>query len=199
MARSPDLPWLGRRACLQRSAGLALGLAAMVPAMAAPGETPAAPPDEVRQALSGDVRLRGQGRLRFFGLPVYDIRLWSPAPVPAQAFERLPLALEIAYARALVGRLIAERSLTEMRRAGPLPEATAQRWLAAMTQLFPDVAAGDRLTGVNQAGEAALFFHNGRRLGELREARFAALFFGIWLAPHTSEPGLRQQLLGAAA
>ena len=189
-ARRTHLAWLA-------SVAATGGLGLLRPGLA--GAQAAAAPDEVRTALADGARLQGQGRLRFLGLAIYDIRLWIGPGFSAAGFERARLALEITYARALVGRLIAERSLTEMRRAGPLDEATAGRWLAEMTRLFPDVADGDRLTGVNMGGDAALFFHNGRRVGEVREPRFAAAFFGIWLAPHTSEPGLRQQLLGGPA
>jgi hypothetical protein len=66
-----------------------------------------------------------------------------------------------------------------------------------MTRLFPDVKAGDRITGVHRPGESAAFFVNGRAVGEVREARFASLFFGIWLSPRTSQPALRAALLGA--
>jgi hypothetical protein len=31
---------------------------------------------------------------------------------------------------------------------------------------------------------------------ELADREFGTRFFGIWLAPHTSEPGLRARLLG---
>jgi hypothetical protein len=42
------------------------------------------------------------------------------------------------------------------------------------------------------------FFVNGRLGGELRDTEFARFFFGIWLSPQTSEPSLRQALLGQA-
>lgn len=192
-------PSLGRRAQLALLASLAAPAGSgLLLAGAAQAQAAAAPPDEVRQALADGPKLQGQGRLRFLGLAIYDIRLWTAGSFSPAAFERIRLALEITYARSLVGRLIAERSLTEMRRGGPLDEATASRWLSEMTRLFPDVGDGDRLTGINSAGESAVFFHNGRRIGEVRDPRFTAAFFGIWLAPHTSEPGLRQQLLGGA-
>ena len=35
----------------------------------------------------------------------------------------------------------------------------------------------------------------GRVVGEVADAAFARLFFGIWLSPKTSEPALRQALL----
>ena len=152
-------------------------------------------PPEVREAL-GEARLQGEGRLRFLGLSIYEIRCWTTQALSAEAALQQPLALEIAYQRALVGSLIAERSLTEMQRGGPLDEATGERWLARMKQLFPDVQAGDRITGLHQPGQGARFYLNGRATGEVADAAFARRFFGIWLAPHTSEPALRQQLLG---
>jgi hypothetical protein len=106
------------------------------------------------------------------------------------------LALELRYARALKGHLIAERSLEEMRRIGSFGPEQGQQWLADMTRLFPDVASQDRLTGVQRPGSGARFFHNGRLRGDIADGRFAQLFFGIWLAPATSQPDLRQRLLG---
>jgi Chalcone isomerase-like len=154
-------------------------------------------PVEVLAEMPG-ARLQGSGRLRFLGFSVYDIRLWATQPVSAAAVASLPLALEIEYARALVGVKIAERSLDEMRRQATIAADVAERWLAQMTTLFPDVQAGDRLTGKQRPGEATRFFFNGKLVGEVRDAEFTKLFFGIWLSPRTSEPALREALLGAA-
>jgi hypothetical protein len=40
------------------------------------------------------------------------------------------------------------------------------------------------------------FFHNGNPRGEVRDAEFTRRFFGIWLGEATSEPALRDSLLG---
>lgn len=158
-------------------------------------------PPELARRWPG-AQLRGEGRLRFFGLSVYDIRLWTPSDMPsatlAARWAETPLALEIQYARRLVGKLIAERSIEEMARQETLSEPQAQAWQTEMTRLFPDVGNGDRLTGVMLPGEAARFYFNGEFRGELRDPDFARLFFGIWLAPETSEPALRERLLGQA-
>lgn len=176
---------------MQRRAFFAAAFAAAAPAFAN------TPPTEVAGELAG-ARLVGAGKLRFMGFSVYDARLWAPVqPIEARADPlAVPLALELAYTRRLVGKLIAERSLAEMKRQGPIDDATGARWLQAMLQFFPDVAEGDRLTGVHRPGEAARFFHNGRFVGEIRDAEFARRFFGIWLTPQTSEPSLREALLG---
>jgi Chalcone isomerase-like len=153
------------------------------------------PPAEVSAALPGAV-LQGQGRLRYFGLHVYDAVLWSLAPVPPGDPLGAALALEMRYARKLAGSSIADRSLDEMKRVGDFSAADGQRWLEAMKRAFPDVIAGDRITGVHRPGVGAAFFVNGKPTAEVRDAQFAQLFFGVWLSPRTSQPALRAALLG---
>jgi hypothetical protein len=76
-----------------------LPLAGLAPALWAQGSTP--------KELLADwpaAHLQGQGKLRFLGLQVYDIRLWTHEPgLSADAWQRRPLALEIEYARAFAG------------------------------------------------------------------------------------------------
>jgi hypothetical protein len=151
-------------------------------------------PPEVAAELPG-ARLLGSGRLTYFGLHVYDARLWVTDGFSADGFAEHPLALELEYARALVGKLIAERSLDEMKRVGGFSDDQGQRWLSAMTRTFPDVGKGTRLTGVHRPGESARFFRDAKPQGEVPDAEFARRFFGIWLSPQTSEPKLRTALL----
>ena len=61
-----------------------------------------------------------------------------------------------------------------------------------------EARAAQQPAGQQRPGESVTFFVNGRAAGELRDADFARRFFAIWLAPTTSEPRLRQQLIGAA-
>lgn len=183
-----------RRTLLQQGGGV---LAA--PLLAMPLTVSAAPvrPEELRTDLP-DARLVGTGVLRFFGLRVYEARLWSgPGFVPAQ-YARQPIALELLYDRKLEGLAIAERSVAEMRRIGAFSEEQARQWLALMTQAFPDVAAQDRLLGLSDGQGGVRFFHNARQTAQVRDAEYARLFFGIWLAEQTSAPALRKSLLGLA-
>jgi hypothetical protein len=153
-------------------------------------------PPELVSELPG-ARLFGEGRLRFLGLPVYDIRLWSEGERFSSDPDAAPLALELEYARSLDGKAIADRALKEMQGLGAVAVTQGERWLAQMRQIFPDVVKGDRMTGVQRPGEAARFFVNGQVRGEVRDAEFTRLFFGIWLSPRTSQPRLREALLGA--
>ncbi len=175
--------WLGLNA--------ASSAAAQDPAMALA-------PAEVRSALSG-ARWAGSARLRFWGFDVYDARLWVSDDFRASRFAQHELMLELAYLRALNGRSIAERSLEEMRRGAAITPKQAQRWLAAMQDAFPDVKAGDRLTGLHSPGVGARFWFNGEPRAAIADPEFSRLFFGIWLAPSTSEAQMRSALLARAA
>ncbi|OIN92533.1 MAG: hypothetical protein AUJ20_07405 [Comamonadaceae bacterium CG1_02_60_18] len=146
-----------------------------------------------------DAVFSGSARLRFWGFEVYEAQLWVEPGFQASRLGAHALALSLTYLRNLRGQAIAERSMTEMRRQGPLDDALATRWLAAMACVFPDVRDGDRLTGLWHPGEGARFWFNGAARGQIDDDVFAARFFGIWLGDATSEPAMRQALLAGAA
>lgn len=154
-------------------------------------------PAELRSTLP-QARLQGAGVLRFFGLRVYEARLWTTPGFVAEDYARQPFALELIYDRRLEGKAIAERSVAEMRRVGSFDEAQAKRWLALMVKAFPDVAASDRLLGLHDGQGDVSFFHNGKLTAQVVDADYARLFFGIWLARPSSAPALREALLGPA-
>lgn len=154
------------------------------------------PEPTVASALK-DKRPVGQGRLKVWGFEVYDASLWASPGFNAQRFHEQRFALELHYLRAFKGRDIAARSIEEMRALDRITPEQATRWQQAMDGLFPDVERGDRITGVHVPGSGARFYLNGRLRGELADADFSRLFFGIWLSPRTSQPALRETLLQA--
>ncbi len=176
-----------------------MGLGASLPSSAfAQTQAQAAVPAEVAVELPG-AQWSGSARLRYFGFDVYDAVLWTTPGFRATAFAQHALALELTYLRTLSGRSIAQRSLDEMRRSGPIAPAQETRWLAAMQEAFPDVKAGDRLLGLHSPANGARFWLNGQVRGAVRDPDFSRLFFGIWLSESTSEPQLRSRLLSRAA
>lgn len=155
-------------------------------------------PAAVAAAL-GEARLAGEGVLRWLGLRVYEARLWvgaggiDPVRLADSAF-----ALELRYARALAGEAIARRSHEEIARLGFGDPQRRDAWLDAMRRIFPDVAEGDRLTGIHRPGAGVSFYRNDRRIGRVDDPQFGAAFFAIWLDPRTTAPELRGRLLAGA-
>ncbi len=158
---------------------------------------PPAVPDEVASDLK-QAQLRGRAPLRFFGLLVYEARLWTAPAFDPERYDQLPFALELEYARKLEGQAIAERSIAEMRRVGEFSDAQSKAWLGLMTQAFPNVGAQDRLTGLHDGGGGVRFYFNGQQTAATQDKTFTRLFFGIWLSPLTSAPALRKALIGHA-
>jgi len=192
MLCSSPCPNKARRLMLHSVCAAALGMGGAGVAM---GKTNPVPLPATHPAVAGSV-LAGGYLLRFFGLQVYDARLWVQPGFDAARLGQQPLVLELKYLRGLKGRLIAERSLKEMRRHGPVSDAQADRWLAEMTRIFPDVQANDKLTGILQPGLGAVFLFNDQPQGQVADNEFARYFFSIWLGANTSEPNMRAALLG---
>ena len=103
----------------------------------------------------------------------------------------------MTYHRAFSAQAIARRSVEEIDRQRPLEPEQAARWTAQLAQWLPDVQAGDRLTGLYLPGQGMRLWHGEQALATLADAELARHFFGIWLSPLTSDPGLRAALLGA--
>jgi hypothetical protein len=190
-----DPPGSRRRRQLLGLLAAAVALRAAPAAADAGAQDGVAPPPEVAQHLPGATRV-GEGRYTYFGFSVYEASLWSTAPVPAQRWWEADFALSLRYARSLRGAAIAERSIEEMRRQAEVSDAQQRAWLAWMSGAFPDVRAGDRITGLYHRPDRCEFFYQGRPTAGVSDAAFARLFFGIWLSPRTSAPGLRAALLG---
>lgn len=146
--------------------------------------------EAVPQAL-----LVGEGQLRFFGLRIYDARLWSEI-APLQA--RTAFALELTYHRSISRDDLVRTSLEEIQRLSgePLDAEQLRRWRADMQQAFVDVEAGDRITGVFLPGRGCRFYVNDRLQHEVPDAAFADAFFAIWLDPRSRDQKLRRNLLG---
>jgi len=187
-----------RRALLVGAGWAMTGVGALAQQAAAGTSSAPVMPPEIQQTLPAAKAL-GSARLRFLGMSIYQARLWVGTGFVASAYAQAPFALELNYARSLSGRLIAERSLKEMRRQGKLQPQQETDWLAAMEAAFPDVKEGDRITGVYTPSQGARFWFNGQPRPGVPDADFSRLFFGIWLSDASSEPAMRAELLGRAA
>ncbi|MEI7568127.1 MAG: chalcone isomerase family protein [Alcaligenaceae bacterium] len=160
--------------------GLFLLLAALGVVWAS-GLTPALP----------NAQLVGQGQFSRFGFSVYQAQLWAPL---GRYVSGEPFALSLIYSREISGTKLVQASLDEMQKL-QAPVNQSKEWRAALERVLPDVLPGDSITGVYHPGEGAVFFHRNQRTGKI-EDELAKYFFAIWLDPRTSEPGLRQALLG---
>ena len=176
------------------AAACALAMALGAPAALASASAPA----ELQGRLPA-ATLSGEATLSFWGFSVYTARLWVAPGFQANDYSNHAFALELTYLRAFSSQDITRRSIEEMRRQPGAAQAPLTSWEAALRAAIPNVRKGDRLVGVYRPGEGATFLANGKVTSTLQDPAFARLFFGIWLAPETSELPMRAALLGRPA
>ncbi len=182
-----------RRRCIALGLSLPLAFAYAQPLSDGSGVT-APPLPKAALADAPSLKALGGGLLRSFGFQIYNVYLWTPHGAP---FDRSkPHALDVHYLRNFTAKQLAERSIDEMRAQGVGHDGVYGQWIAEMQRVLADVKEGDHLTGVVTPTRSAKFFHNGRYRGEIVDPAFTDAFFGIWLGEKTSQPRMRDQLLG---
>jgi hypothetical protein len=65
-----------------------------------------------------------------------------------------------------------------------------------MFKLYQNVSAGDRVALMYLPGAGTTLLYNGKRLGTVRGADFAAAYFSIWFGDKPLDSGLKTKLLG---
>ncbi|MEM1143964.1 MAG: chalcone isomerase family protein [Pseudomonadota bacterium] len=135
----------------------------------------------------------GEARMQVLFWNVYDAKLYAPGGAYSAAS---PFALSLTYLRDLQGDQISERSIEEMRKQGFADEITLARWFDKLSLIIPDVGDQNEIIGLADEYAHTRFYLDGTFIGEIKEPGFTRAFFDIWLGERTSEPALRDRLLG---
>ena len=142
-----------------------------------------------------NAKLVGQGEFRWFVFDIYTARLWS-TQVPFDV--NAPFALALTYHRHITSDEFVKSSMGEIKRifGSTWSAEKLQKWEKELTHVFPDVHAGDQLTGVYLPERGCIFFDKNRRLAKIDDPQLAQAFFAIWLDKRTRDKSLRANLLG---
>ncbi len=165
-------------------------LVAFATATAAQGENPHA---EIAQQLDGPQML-GSADVRVLGFNLYKAELWTEEKAPF-AFEQ-PFALSLTYKRSFSASQLSRSSIKEMARIEDKSVRDLEPYGSVLESCFADVQEGDRITGLSDGDNGALFFVNGQRSCEIDDPAFADSFFAIWLSEQTRDRRSRAKLLG---
>lgn len=138
-----------------------------------------------------DLTPTGSGQLRWFLMDIYRATLYTPDGKYIE--DGYPKALKIDYQRNIPARRLVETTEKEWQR---LKVDYDPNWLQQLEQLWPDIAAGDKLTVRAANPNLAVFYFNGQRLGEIKSSNFAKAFLSIWLSPNSRDKTLRANLTG---
>jgi hypothetical protein len=152
----------------------------------------AAAPAEIADTIHA-TKPYGAGTYGLLVVTAYTAQLWTDAP---RWSMDAPFALTLHYDIGFSTDDMVSRSLREMKHVDPAAgDAALTAYGQKLAKAFPAVASGDRITALYVPGQPARFYRNGIETARIDDAKLNVDFFGIWLSPNSSAPGLRAKLL----
>jgi hypothetical protein len=140
-----------------------------------------------------DAQMVATSRLTVFLFDVYDASFYT---AEGKREVTLPYALKLAYLRDIKGEKIADQSAEEIRHQAIVDEVTLADWHSQMRKIFPNVKKGDNITGIHKDATTCTFYKNDYLIGQMHNKQFCNAFFDIWFGEKTTQPALRNKLIG---
>jgi hypothetical protein len=137
--------------------------------------------------------LVGSATLKFLGMKVYDISLWSE--VPKFSYEK-SFAIHIKYNMNFSRDELAKRSITEIERLHKLSEKDKKIYLNNLNLILHSVKKGDEKVAIFIPSKGVKMFHNNEETGAISDLKLSRLFVDIWLDEKGSYPEVTRQVLG---
>lgn len=138
-------------------------------------------------------KIIGQGELHVLFWHAYNAQLSSPTGTYSPA---KPHTLTLTYQMEFTKEELVERTMKELTRHVKPSAQQKTAWEKQLLTLWPSVKKGDFIRADAVPHKQVTFYFNGTKKGSIRDATFAKHFTQIWLGENTSDPGLREQLLG---
>lgn len=136
----------------------------------------------------------GGGEMRYLFWTLYRADFFA-ASHPYRANAEFDKALKIEYFRAIDREDLLSVTVDQWEHQGIDP-TKINAWENQLKHIWPDVDPGDTLTLVVKSNGKSKFYFDDRYIGAVDDKSFGTAFLDIWLSEQTSEPELRQQLLG---
>jgi len=155
--------------------------------------------NETHAAQGTTLTLRGVALLRYMVvIKAYVGALYLDRNQAAEEiFQDVPKRLELHYFHAIPAADFAKSTRIMIEKNLPDPQAKSlDPKIAQMNALYRDVKPGDRYGATYLPGVGTELALNGKPLGIVPGADFAAAYFGIWLGKNPIDKGFRDHLLG---
>ena len=135
----------------------------------------------------------GEGTLKVFFMEIYDLRLVADSPTFSWQNK---FKLDFFYTRDLKKDSVINSSIKELRRQSSVSESDIESWQGYLEQSIKPAQVGTHASVVwNPEGRITFHYENNDPT-TIEDEDFARAFLNIWLGEETSQPKLRNQLLG---
>ncbi|QPB83235.1 hypothetical protein CWC22_009625 [Pseudoalteromonas rubra] len=158
------------------------------------------------------LELRGTADLRYLFWDVYSAALYTGGE--AYQADQFPQVLSLTYKRDIEAQELVDATREQWQKQ-KLELDNAEQWLRQLGQLWPDIQKGNQLILVVDRDKQSRFYFrpdpgaevksalsegelktSARFLGAINDQAFGPAFLAIWLSEKTTEPKLREQLIG---
>lgn len=130
---------------------------------------------------------RGEATFRWFGVAIYDARLFTPDGTRVNWQQ--DLTLELTYRRALTRQSLVDSTQSEMQRLGyTTPQAVD------LNSCFRDVAPGDFFRAQSDGADQLRFYFNGVEVCTVSQPAIRRGFMSIFLSDNSRAPGFSRRL-----
>lgn len=149
-------------------------------------------PEPIKDVIKAEKPL-GTGTLSKLWFKGYDAALWTDA---SDWSLDSTYALALEYGMSFSTDELVERSIKEINRVHSLSQDEQNTYSDKLNSVFRDVSKNDVITALHEPSKGVTFYYNGSKTGVISDKTFAKRFMSIWMGSKTSEPELRQALLG---
>lgn len=134
----------------------------------------------------------GEARMEYLFWDVYDATLFTPSG--SYNPKQTPVKFTLTYLRDFDAKDIVKATKEQWQHLGK--SQLSARYADKLLAIWPDIKKGESLTLLTDQQGHSIFFHNDNEIGRIEDTTFADDFLAIWLSENTSEPSIRNQLLG---
>ncbi|WP_166415785.1 hypothetical protein [Cochlodiniinecator piscidefendens] len=141
----------------------------------------------VSWASPNNFQQRGEATFRWFGIPVYDARLFTPGG--AALNWQQDLTLELTYRRALARQSLIDSTQSEMQRLGYTRPQDAD-----LQSCFRNVRPGDTFRAQTEGADQLRLYLNGAEVCRLAQPDIRRGFMSIFLSDNSRAPNVSRHL-----
>lgn len=146
------------------------------------------------EAIESEFKKVGSALFSVLFWDIYNSTLYTESGKFIEGSAQQTIVFKIDYLKDITRDDLIERTVEQWQHLD-ISENEYQQFLPLLTEIWPNISAGDSLT-LFIKDEKSLFYFNDTYIGNVKHESFGPLFLSIWLSPKTSQKSLRKQLLG---
>lgn len=146
------------------------------------------------KVIESNYKKVGSAQFSVFFWDIYNSTLYTETGKFIKESSQQTIVFNIDYLKDITRDDLIDRTIEQWQHLN-IPKKHYLQFLPYLTEIWPNISAGDSLTLLIKNQES-FFYFNGTFIGNIKQKTFGSLFLSIWLSEKTSQKTLRRKLLG---